>query len=463
MSEKSSKKRRILIGIVAFDGILGEAQGAALKALYDLGKYHSKDYEFILEMIIKAEQFRAKNRLTKVALVNKCEFMWQIDDDTVLNPHTFSTLMKMLDDEPDAGIAGCLYSHKGENQNPVVMWVDMTPAGNTVAEYYQPYELTGEVMEVGVTGGGCMMFRMAAFKEMVEPFFWNEADLGTDLQICVRMQQAGWKVLCHTGHEVGHVGARKVWYPSVLEPVMAEMHRFCEKLYFDVLEYLGINGDEYRFRTVQSIGRFQEIWLEMRPETSTEIKGVYEEHSMQDLAVVRHIFYNNKKRKNWGEFHAYIHNTKPKRALDYGCGVGYGAQMLCEIGAETLAIDLDVGPLDFLEWRGKKYGFEDKLEVVRIKESDGNGVGYLPDENFDVIVLKDVLEHLANPEEVLRETLARLNPGGIILSNAHIDLFLGPGEGNPQHLDLLGAEKFGEICTEYGVGPYAGWILRKEE
>jgi membrane glycosyltransferase len=108
------QKRKVLIGIVAFDGIMPEAQAASIKAFYDLGKYHSEDYEFYFEIQMKREQFRAKNHLTNVALKLDCEFMWQIDDDSVLNPDTFEVLMKMLDDEPDAGIAGCLYSHKGQ-------------------------------------------------------------------------------------------------------------------------------------------------------------------------------------------------------------------------------------------------------------------------------------------------------------------------------------------------------------
>jgi len=431
-----------------------------LKAFYTLGKYHSGDYEFFFEIEMKKEQFRAKNRLTVTALNLNCEFMWQIDDDTVLSPNTFEVLMKMLDDEPDAGVAGCLYQHKGGDEHPVVMWVKMTPIGTSVADYYQPHELTGEVMEVGVTGGGCMLFRMAAFKDMMEPYFWNEADLGTDVQICLRMLEKGWKVLCHTGHEVGHVGERKVWYPSVIDPEMAAMHRFNEKLYYDMLDFLGVQSDEYYTLVIKSMAGLQEKWLEMKPETASEMKGVYEDDSIQDLSVARNVYYNSKRRKDWGQFTTYVREVKPKRGLDFGCGVGIGAQIMAQHGVSVLAIDLDIRPMDFLEWRAERHGFAENLEVVRMEGADGRE--YLPDEVFDVIVVKDVLEHLTNPEEVLRELLVRLNLGGLMVCNAHIAEFKGAEDGHPQHLDLLGAERFGEVCYEYGVKPWFGCLLRKE-
>ncbi|MGW8179691.1 MAG: glycosyltransferase, partial [bacterium] len=211
ISKELSKKRRVLIGVVAFDGIVAEAQRSFLQAFYNLGKLYSGMFEFPFEIVRKREQFRAKNYLTDMAIKFDCEYMWQIDDDTVLNGNTFETLVEMLDNDPDIGIAGCIYSHKGADQHPIVMWTEMTPLGNAVSDYYHPHELTGGVMEVGAMGGGCMMFRVAALKEMMEPYFWNEADVGTDIQICMRFKEAGWKVACHTGHEVGHVGDRKIW------------------------------------------------------------------------------------------------------------------------------------------------------------------------------------------------------------------------------------------------------------
>jgi SAM-dependent methyltransferase len=460
----NSKKRKVLIGAVAFDGILPEAQQAAIKAFYDLGKYHSGNYEFYFEIVRKREQFRAKNHLTHVALKLGCEFMWQIDDDTVLKPDTFEVLMRMLDGNKDAGIAGCLYSHKGADQHPVVMWVEMSPLGNALADYYQFHELTGDVMEVGVIGGGCMLFRMAAFEDMMEPYFWNEADMGTDMQICMRMATEGWKVLCDTGHEVGHVGERKVWYPSLADDGMAEMRKFNERLYNDLLNFLGINGDEYRRLIVRSTMSFQEKWLEFKPETPEEIAAIYGVDSHQDAIVARNVYYNSKHRQAWVEFSKWLKKNVKNGAtgLDYGCGVGIATQIMATHGVKTTSIDLDTDVVDFLEWRGKKHDFIDNVEVIRMSMDRPDGREYLPDRNFDVIVVKDVLEHLTNPEEVLVELLSRLNPMGILVSNAHIAEFKTAEDGQPQHLDLLDRERFAELCLEHGVVPMYGHLLRKE-
>jgi 2-polyprenyl-3-methyl-5-hydroxy-6-metoxy-1,4-benzoquinol methylase len=305
---------------------------------------------------------------------------------------------------------------------------------------------------------------VAAFKDMMEPYFWNEADMGTDMQICLRMATEGWKVLCHTGHEIGHVGDRKVWYPSLADKGMADIRRFNERLYNDLLNFLGINGDEYRTLIIRSLFSFQEKWLEHKPETASEIAAIYAIHDMQDAVIARNVYYNSKHRLAWSQLVEYMdkHLGNGAKALDYGCGIGIASQLMAERGARVTSLDLDADILDFLEWRGKNHNFAENLEVIRMDPEQPNGVDYLPDENFDIIVVKDVLEHLTNPEEILIGLLSRLNPKGLLVSNAHIAEFKTAEHGQPQHLDLLGRDKFAELCLEHGVVPLYGCLLRKE-
>jgi len=387
--------------------------------------------------------------------------MWQLDDDTVLQPDTFGVLLRMLEENPEAGIAGALYTHKGGDEFPLTMWIQKE-GEFTVCDYYHPWELTGGVMEVGVTGGGCMLFRMNAFEGMLEPFFWNEADLGTDVQICMRMREQGWKVLCHTGHELGHVGDRKIWYPSTIDDLMAEINAATERLYHDVIDFLGLTPDQFRAHVIRAQSKMRETWMEMKPEDPAEVMAVYEVPELADSQVARNAFYNMKKKRDRRDLLQYMrkNGVKGKRGLDYGCGIGTRAEMMAREGMRVLALDLPTKPIDFLEWRAKRHGFVDNLELLRLDGPDGTKV--LPDYNFDIIVLMDVLEHLMEPHKVLREMLLRLNPGGLLVSNAHVHEFKGKEEGNPQHLKLISDEEFVEICMEYGVVPWHGCLLKKE-
>lgn len=92
-----------------------------------------------------------------------------------------------------------------------------------------------------------------------------------------------------------------------------------------------------------------------------------------------------------------------KKVLDYGCGVGAYTQAFLERGAESWGADID----------------EESLEVAReesqaefILEDDG-----LPFEDnfFDLVFSNEVLEHVGDEEEVVREMMRVLKPEGILI------------------------------------------------
>ena len=99
-------------------------------------------------------------------------------------------------------------------------------------------------------------------------------------------------------------------------------------------------------------------------------------------------------------------DLKKARIVDIGCGAGGASVALAKAGADVLAVDPD----------GQR--MEAAKELARL-----NGVGLccLPiegeklddlDGKYDVVLLLDVLEHVANPEQVLRNAKRLLRPGG---------------------------------------------------
>ncbi len=93
----------------------------------------------------------------------------------------------------------------------------------------------------------------------------------------------------------------------------------------------------------------------------------------------------------------------PRRILDLGCAAGYLAQELIDAGHEVVGVDAMARP-----------GVEDRMPTFIQHDLEGG----LPEGvtgSFDMVVAADVLEHLRQPELLLRELAGRLVPGGAVL------------------------------------------------
>ncbi len=99
------------------------------------------------------------------------------------------------------------------------------------------------------------------------------------------------------------------------------------------------------------------------------------------------------------------------RFLDLGCGSGASVRAATDLGWDAIGVDID--PL--LVREGKESLGVD-LRCVSILDSG------LPAGGFDFIKLRDVVEHLPNPLDVLTMVGTLLAPGGVAL-------FITPNEG----------------------------------
>jgi len=100
-------------------------------------------------------------------------------------------------------------------------------------------------------------------------------------------------------------------------------------------------------------------------------------------------------------------SSKPKRVLDVGCGVGTLSLPLASCGHQIVAVDVDEESIEYCRGKAAKLGLANidfraglLQDVVEAKN------------DFDWVVLADVLEHIDKPAEFLQALKSYLKPDG---------------------------------------------------
>lgn len=98
----------------------------------------------------------------------------------------------------------------------------------------------------------------------------------------------------------------------------------------------------------------------------------------------------------------------PKRSLEFGCGDGgFSSELKKRFGTETWAVELD-------ETAAAKAA--ERLDKV-IKADATEAIVKLPDNYFDLVLFFDILEHLADPYNLLSRITAKMTKEGIVVAS----------------------------------------------
>jgi len=109
------------------------------------------------------------------------------------------------------------------------------------------------------------------------------------------------------------------------------------------------------------------------------------------------------------------------RALDVGCGVGQVVAALTREGCEAHGVDVAPANID----RAQQFS-------PRCLLYDGRHLPY-PDNHFDSVGALNVLEHVEDPEDFIRELVRVCAPGGrIVISSPNFLRFLGFRDYHPR-------------------------------
>ncbi|MEU0083075.1 class I SAM-dependent methyltransferase [Streptomyces sp. NPDC006274] len=97
--------------------------------------------------------------------------------------------------------------------------------------------------------------------------------------------------------------------------------------------------------------------------------------------------------------------------LDVGCGPGTITADLAELVApgHVTAVDAAADVLD----RARAYAEERGLDNLRFAVADVHGLDF-PDDSFDVVHAHQVLQHVGDPVQALREMRRVCRPGGVV-------------------------------------------------
>ncbi len=112
----------------------------------------------------------------------------------------------------------------------------------------------------------------------------------------------------------------------------------------------------------------------------------------------------NPLRLQWIDEHASIDG---RRVLDVGCGGGILSESMAERGAAVHGIDLGERALQVAELHALESGAAVVYERIAVE-----ALAQREPESFDVVTCMELLEHVPDPESVVRACSALVRPGG---------------------------------------------------
>ncbi|MGF6880565.1 SAM-dependent methyltransferase [Nocardia sp. GAS34] len=132
-----------------------------------------------------------------------------------------------------------------------------------------------------------------------------------------------------------------------------------------------------------------------------------------------------------------------RTVLEAGSGEGYGASMISGVAARVIGLDYDASAVEHV-----------RAAYPGVEMLQGN-LAELPleDGSVDVVVNFQVIEHLWDQAQFLRECLRVLAPGGELLISTPNRITFSPGRDtplNPFHTRELNAAELSELLVQAG-------------
>jgi hypothetical protein len=463
---------KIVVGIPCFQSMPPETETDYMRLMYYLGRRYP-EHDFFLAIKRKAEQFRARNSIVEAAYQAEADYLWMLDDDHVIDTedgntpsHKYEILRRLLehfDNNPEAGIIGALYYHRGGECRPVLM----VESEEGRYRYLRDDEITHGLQEVDVQGGGCMLVKMKVFDKIGAQPFAPEHEFGTDFQICIKAKKAGFKVFSDTSIELGHVknersivtGAnRHLHYADVADRsgrilTNATVGRVLRGFRADVMEYLGIDSVAV---LLDLANKYRVLHLNFPNYTTENLKQYYIDAGSSYLARACFI----RAEDNPNPFDEWIFKVircdVPGTGLDFGCGSAPITFELCRRGQALYFCDIPgTVPYEFLKWRAKKYGI---YGIKAFFIDDPATQWPIEPQSLNYALCLDSIEHLPDGEwqSLIKKIAESLTHAGCLITN----FMLLKDNENQEHIFMDKAE-FTKVAVQNKLFPINSAIFQK--
>lgn len=423
---EATEKPKVMIGVAGFHGVQPEVQENFFELAYNLGR-RAPQYDFLLKIMIKREQFRARNSLVDLAIINGCEWLLMLDDDMVVPPNLFERLVAH-----DKEVCGALYFQRGGAYHPVLMKRYTKKDGLVGIDFLHAFDemlvKRGLYKLDGVIGGGCMLFKVDVFRKIPQPYFWIDGIVGTDVHICQQLHDAGVDLWVDTSLELGHVGEAKIISSRTVPKYSKKLGEVNEELWEDLKAYLGFDNlqmESETYKAAEPISR-KTRWLSAPRDTWEGVRAFYQDYgNWHVLNLGRYnLGYDQARDFVINDLHAV---AKPGDVIaDFGCGLGYCTIPMLRAGYTVIPMDLAQTPtLEFLRWRLKRHAL-----TTDIVECDAPIPNDLP-VKVDGLVVISVFDHLWDPMGFLDWADRNVKVGGWMLCDTFFNV---KTEDEPQHI-----------------------------
>ncbi|MCK9582125.1 MAG: methyltransferase domain-containing protein [Endomicrobiales bacterium] len=128
-----------------------------------------------------------------------------------------------------------------------------------------------------------------------------------------------------------------------------------------------------------------------------------------DVYALSRIHYRYRIDKMVGFVTKVFHNPENTKVVDIGCAQGNLSLLLAEMGYSVYAVDLRE---TYLEYSKLKY---EHGKIVWLNENVEKIGTVYPQGTFDVVILGELIEHCAFPENILADAMNLLREGGSLI------------------------------------------------
>lgn len=127
---------------------------------------------------------------------------------------------------------------------------------------------------------------------------------------------------------------------------------------------------------------------------------------LHKLNPVRLCYVRDRIDQHWQSDERSLRPLEGKTALDVGCGAGLLCEPLARLGAKVTGVDAAPELIAAARAHAEGQGLAIDYRACGVEDVEGQ---------FDLVTAMEVIEHVASPEQFLRDLAARLAPGGLLI------------------------------------------------